>query len=268
MRSVNDPPKRLRTRISQAHWCDPATTDFEKATISSVMRGNLNYGTCWLDELFEGGIVLPETGEGGKKALTMLLSGPPGTGKTTFAMELCCRLAESPRRTNEQSLDEVKRPLKSLYLTTESHKDWMMQNVRSFGWPSVRHVGQTEQFRVRIVDLEDIEREVGDSLGTPTLENTLSSQDSFKTPEDAVAELEREGIGDVLSRLFKGVQRRPRRAPDASIVRTRSRQNTRLPLPNTTNIDVVVIDSLNTIEMDKATAYRDFMQLTTRNLLK
>jgi KaiC/GvpD/RAD55 family RecA-like ATPase len=252
--------KRLCTRISQAHWCDPATTNFTLATISSVMRGNPDYGTCWVDELFEGGIVLPEVGEGGQRALTMVLSGPPGTGKTTFAMELCCRLAEDPKP-KEQRPDEVKRPLRSLYVTSESHKDWMIQNARSFRWPSVDRIGGTADSLVRIVDLADIQHEADQLLSTEALEDAHPEAGHSLSTKAAAAESAKESFWDVLAKLLGG--RRDSIPPPAP--RPRPQRTGVLPLPNASALThLVVIDSLNTIEVPKLEAYRHFMQLTTK----
>ena len=111
---------RLRTGISQAFWCDPTHGyDFRKAARCRVMRGNRPAPTCWLDELFEGGLVIPDTEANEPRAITMILSGRPGTGKTTLAMELCCRCAEAPDE-REQNEDELARPLRSWYVTSEA----------------------------------------------------------------------------------------------------------------------------------------------------
>ena len=43
--------------------------------------------TAWFDELFEGGLLIPEKGD--RAAMTLLITGQPGTGKSTLAIEFC-----------------------------------------------------------------------------------------------------------------------------------------------------------------------------------
>ena len=97
------------------------------------MRGDPAEGTCWFDELFEGGIVLPVGQDGGLRALTILLSGPPGSGKSTLATELCVRAA--------RSTDIKPQGLSSLYVTLEAHKPWMIGNAVAI-WPGSEELFQ------------------------------------------------------------------------------------------------------------------------------
>ena len=63
-----------------------------------------------MDWLLHGGLQLPES----EKPLLMLISGPPGSGKTTFALELCYRLASQKYASNDPivNLDELGNPIK------------------------------------------------------------------------------------------------------------------------------------------------------------
>ena len=79
--------------------------------------------SSWLDELFKGGIDVYDTNnqENNDIPITLLIKGPPGSGKTTFALELCYRLAENARRT-------------SMYVSLESGSQQIIDNAKRFGW--------------------------------------------------------------------------------------------------------------------------------------
>jgi len=117
---------RLRTGLSAAFWCDPRRGyTFEKAFLPTVTRAKTEaetQQTAWFDELFEGGLLIPEKGSGA--AMTILITGLPGTGKSTLSLELCYRTAIA--KGNDH--------LRSLYITTEGHAPWLIQHAREFGW--------------------------------------------------------------------------------------------------------------------------------------
>ncbi len=121
-----------RTNISQAFWCSLA--DGQASFRPAVIPGDHGPDSiAWFDELFKGGLRLPS---GGDKPITMLITGPPGSGKTTLAMEICYRLAR-----NEPAFEGADRPnsesLFSLYISTDQEAERLIDNARSYGYEDV-----------------------------------------------------------------------------------------------------------------------------------
>lgn len=168
--------------------------------------------TAWFDELFDGGLKIPSKtpGEISNNIMVMMLSGPPGTGKSTFALEFCYRLATNKLNSH---------PLRSVYLSTEGHPPWLIQHVRQdFGWD-----------------------EEGSALGEESIDNLVDVR-SFKTVEDAErltgSSRDREGMFRVfMNSLAKASDKlQPLKSNEVRPVDWENR-------------DIVVFDNLNTIEM-------------------
>ncbi len=121
---------KIKSGISQAYWCD--TSD----TIATFQAAELAFDTLnkqhisWFDKLFEGGISLPKSNSNILHPITMLVSGPPGCGKTTLISELCYRLA-----VNEQKNEKA---LSTLYISTDAETDRMIGNAVDLGWDKAR----------------------------------------------------------------------------------------------------------------------------------
>lgn len=84
---------------------------------------------CWFDSLLNNGIEIPQQlQEFKRRPLIWLVSGPPGTGKTTFVLEMCSRLSAKPQ-------PDTKEPIYSIYYSCESPVTAIKENIKSFGWP-------------------------------------------------------------------------------------------------------------------------------------
>ncbi len=121
---------KIKSGISQAYWCDTsdAIAKFQAAELAFDTTNKQNLS--WFDKLFEGGILLPKGTSNILRPMTMLVSGPPGCGKTTLITELCYRLA-----VNEQGNDKA---LSTLYISTDAETGRMIDNAVDLGWVKAR----------------------------------------------------------------------------------------------------------------------------------
>lgn len=128
--------KLIKTNISKAYWYKDG--EFGQAiSPHSVQRTGEFFDTVenddneinsisWFDSLFiGGGIAVPDDG-GISKPVIMLLSGPPGSGKTTLALELCLRVANY-------------HGFWSLYISTESETDQLIKKAKELGIKGTSH---------------------------------------------------------------------------------------------------------------------------------
>lgn len=94
-------------------------------------------GLCWFDEMLGkskdetgAGLVIPENnGHSDGRPFLMIVSGPPGSAKSTFTLQLCYNFVRF--RGNPQGSDA--RPA-ALYVTTETSGQHITDKVDSFGW--------------------------------------------------------------------------------------------------------------------------------------
>ncbi len=117
---------KITTGISQTFWCSldqNGHAQYEPAEIC-IGEGKAERNS-WFDVLFRGAIVLPD-----KSPLTLLVTGPPGSGKSTLTMELCYRLSLGGAIPGQRAMS-------TLYISADSETDPLIKNAKSFGWEEV-----------------------------------------------------------------------------------------------------------------------------------
>lgn len=83
----------------------------------------------WLDEMLNEGLAIPEgVWNKTESSFLLLLAGKPGTGKSSFATELCYRLAKT------KQIDD--KYWRSFYISSESTATQLIENAGTFGWES------------------------------------------------------------------------------------------------------------------------------------
>ncbi len=90
----------------------------------------------WIDSLLDGGIELTESiWKQETSPYLLLISGPPGSGKTTFALELCRNLAENLQRPDVEKYPDLQpKYFSSFYFSLEKPADRITANIASYDW--------------------------------------------------------------------------------------------------------------------------------------
>ena len=112
---------RYKTGISTVYERTKHGNKYDAIEIPDEKNKDKKTTISWFDRLFRGGIGLYKG-----KTITMLIKGPPGSGKSTLSTELCYRFGLGG--INEKAFN-------SLYISFESDSEQIYSNIiNSYGW--------------------------------------------------------------------------------------------------------------------------------------
>ena len=241
-----DELKPIRTFISGAYWYVPDKKQYERASLTTMSREPSSEQTYWFDELFEGGIKIPDPG--GDSPITILLNGAPGTGKSTLALEMSYRLANPP--TPEQ------KPLRSIYLTTEGHAPWTIEHARQFKWDLDKKVfdvassakdlaAEGGSHAVRILPLKSAD----------DLEYFVKEVDSIRTSRPT----DEPSVNKPVRQLFPGLAYKP-----SPVVQPAEPPPHSVGGQGGLSKDILILDNLNAVDTDANKWFQFTKSLSTK----
>ena len=242
--------EKLRTGVSKAYWCEPdhGKWAFKPAFMPTITEsGGPKAQVAWLDVLLEGGIQIPswalESGDD-HRALTMLVSGPPGVGKSTFVFELVYRLSHSAIDSN---------PWHTLYVSTETSAVGLQHQAMEHGWfrrDSEGNLKDENAWQQEIRRRIHRRREVHKTTDRPGEHiDVVEETEEFAGYLDGTQRSASRSVR-LLDGLIRGLTGKPFEAA-TSQVSDLIREKTATDVVEGIKPDILVIDSLNTVGQDE-----------------
>ena len=229
---------RIKSGISQTFWCNlnGGIANFEPAQIAFGDEGVQNIS--WFDKLFDGGILIPDSSEKDFKPLTFLVTGPPGSGKTTLSSELCYRLAK-----NEQGNPEN---LFTLYISTDTETDKFIENTADLGWDDAERyfLPFDKKLTKQKSKVPSAVVVWGRDKIQPEMEKMKTISDLVKTSIEALGSWMRVSPKGIIPRLDSLIKYQPIDSQTEDVAP-----------------DILVVDSLNIVESEKqAELFQQFVK--------
>lgn len=239
--------------ISQARWCEREGKEAYKKDAKICWPGGNYKEESWFDALFGNGLDL-------KKACptdppqVMIITGPPGSGKTTLATEICVSYALKKGQNSKEGKSSV-------YMSLDTPADQVIAKAKGFGW-NENVLKKLFEYQHRFTDPEGEMDKVGASVWM--CDRQQLGNDS---PLETYGTIEDEIVNYTLDNMAEWIHTPNSQQVNkiTEIFKTKKvAENAKL-----TQIEpeLLVIDSLNVIEEDmRGTFFNKILSTDSKNL--